>query len=745
MDPISVVGLVQSSLGLALQFGSTAKTLNDVASKYKNAKLAIKSLAQNLDILQLSWTQIGEWFQRYAEEESLHDDSLMKRVEGFLETGTLVMEALQHDVQAYDVDHLSFAQRSRLIWNESSLQGHQSRIRDQVLSMSLFLQAVNLPTPQARIKLLQKSETQFQKSAEGAYSIDSIVPSRMSVSTSPRDSYSSGQGQDPIDYRPLGFENWLFTSKVYMRTSKNMMIKELSEARTSFNRKQTAKITNQTVVDWEAIRDKLEADSLLAASCDVSVHDDETIRSDAYSESRPRFSGGANTANLSGPTFDNELQRACEQGDNAQVERLLVRGTDLHARFKKAQYSGFKAIHVAAMHGHVNVVKTLLEHSASVEEKTIASTSGGFRFHGNWIETINGSIGLRPLHLAANNSQGPMARFLVENGADIAARAEYRYAQPIHLAAASGSIEIIDLLIRAGAVIDAPSEPPNHHGPGWQPLHWAVAARKQRNIITHLLANGADLEAQTSNGLDPLQLACIFDQVANVRTVLTHHDTGARDGKKMFAFFYAINVKAWSTVEGLLNDGVDPNCRDPYGRTAIHALSSSSVFEAADMRDAPSLAEKVFQLLLTHGADVNAVDRSGEGALHLIANRGPLMNNDLETETKTSQMLWKCGADIDAYNYDGVTPLYLALRSRKSQLSIMLIKLGAHMISNAGEKTTMLELPLDDKGDFTEIELKKLRERLVDDGLLKWGVQDSFPLKLSALLSSYVSTPMYKH
>lgn len=144
MDPISVVGLVQSSLGLALQFGSTAKTLNDVAGKYKNAKLAIKSLAQNLDILQLAWTQIGEWFQRYAEEESLHDDSLMKRVEGFLETGTLVMEALQHDVQAYDVDHLSFAQRSRLIWNESSLQGHQSRIRDQVLSMSLFLQAVNL-------------------------------------------------------------------------------------------------------------------------------------------------------------------------------------------------------------------------------------------------------------------------------------------------------------------------------------------------------------------------------------------------------------------------------------------------------------------------------------------------------------------------------------------------------------------------------------------------------------------------
>lgn len=558
----------------------------------------------------------------------------------------------------------------------------------------------------------------------------------MSVSTSRRDSYAIDQSQDLMEHRKLGFEKGLFTSKVYMRIFKSMMIKELSEARASFSRKQTANTTNQTSVDWEAIRDQLEADSLLAASCDVSVHDDETIRSDTYSESRPRFSGELNTANLSGPTFGNELERACEQGDSFQVKWLLVRGIDLHAQFKKAQYSGFKAIHVAAMHGHVNVVKTLLENSASVEDKTIAPTSEGSRFYGHWIESINGFTGLRPLHLAANNSQGPMARFLVENGADIAARAEYRYVQPIHLAAASGSTEIIDLLIGAGAVIDASSEPPNHHGPGWQPLHWAVAARKQRNIITHLLANGADLEAQTSNGLDPLQVACIFDQVANVRTMLSHYDTSARDGKKKFAFFYAIKVKAWSTVEGLINDGVDSVCRDSYGRTAIHILSLSCVFDAADMPDAPSLAEIVLQLLLTHGADVDAVDFGGNGALHLIANQGRSMEMELETETKITRMLLKSGANIDASNYNGMTPLYLALRRRKSQLSIMLIKSGARVISDAGEKTTMLELPLDDKGDFTETELNKLRERLVDNGLLRWGVQDFFPQK---------STPICKH
>ena len=141
MDLISAVGLVQSSISLALQFGSAAKTLHDIADKYKNAKLAIKSLAQNLDILQLAWTQIGDWIQA---EDGLHDDSLTKRVEGFLETGTLVIEALQQDVQAYNFGDICFSQRTRFVWNENSLHAHQSRLRDQALSMSLFLQAVNL-------------------------------------------------------------------------------------------------------------------------------------------------------------------------------------------------------------------------------------------------------------------------------------------------------------------------------------------------------------------------------------------------------------------------------------------------------------------------------------------------------------------------------------------------------------------------------------------------------------------------
>lgn len=124
MDPFSVAGIVQSSLSLALQLAAVAKGLSDVVDKYKNAKLTVKALIQNLDILQLTWTQIGQWFETYAACESLCDNDLVRRVREFLNTGTLVMEALGQDVPAYDIENLNFAQRSKLIWNENVLERH---------------------------------------------------------------------------------------------------------------------------------------------------------------------------------------------------------------------------------------------------------------------------------------------------------------------------------------------------------------------------------------------------------------------------------------------------------------------------------------------------------------------------------------------------------------------------------------------------------------------------------------------
>ena len=141
MDPVPIIGLVEGSISLAVQCGSVTKNLNNIAGQYKHAKLDLKTMVQNLDIMQIAWRRIAVWSENHMVTDN---DSLMDRLERFLETGFLVLDALEEDLRSYDASKMTFRQRSRLVWNEGTLQAHQTRIRDQAQSMSLLLQAIQL-------------------------------------------------------------------------------------------------------------------------------------------------------------------------------------------------------------------------------------------------------------------------------------------------------------------------------------------------------------------------------------------------------------------------------------------------------------------------------------------------------------------------------------------------------------------------------------------------------------------------
>lgn len=275
-------------------------------------------------------------------------------------------------------------------------------------------------------------------------------------------------------------------SKVYMRNSRNVMIKALCKERTSFKGKHVAITKDQTVTDWEAIRDRLESDSLLATSTEVSINDEPPTESHTYPITRPCLFVEENITNLTGMTLEEELIWACQQGHDLRVKSLTDRGVDLHTRCNKAQYSGLEGIHVAAMHGHIKIVKILFGCGAMIEEEDTT-----FRW--------------RSLHFAVRSGQSAMVKFLIENGAQIDARA-CDGVQPIHIASVSGSIEAFDALIEAGAAIDCSDRD------GCQPLHYAATVLKRSHIIRYLLRKGCNIDAKTSDGSRPLQLACTPDR-----------------------------------------------------------------------------------------------------------------------------------------------------------------------------------------------------------------------------------------
>lgn len=143
MDPVSAVSLVQGSIGLAAQCVTIAKTLNDMAGQFKNAKLTIMSLKQEVGTLELAWRRIIEWSPQDADLE------LLQSLDQSLECGAIVMSALQEDLSKYNATAEAFnlRQRAKTAWNEKALTDHQTRIRGQAQAMSLLLQVVNLQNP----------------------------------------------------------------------------------------------------------------------------------------------------------------------------------------------------------------------------------------------------------------------------------------------------------------------------------------------------------------------------------------------------------------------------------------------------------------------------------------------------------------------------------------------------------------------------------------------------------------------
>jgi uncharacterized protein len=131
--------------------------------------------------------------------------------------------------------------------------------------------------------------------------------------------------------------------------------------------------------------------------------------------------------------------------------------------------------------------------------------------------------GTTALHWAAYNDNLALAQLLIRAGAVPDAPTRLRGLTPLHMAAETGDAALIEALLKAGAKVDAQNES------GTTPLMIASASGSAA-AVEMLLAHGADVNArEKANGETPLFFAASHDRADVVRLLLSK---GANAGIK---------------------------------------------------------------------------------------------------------------------------------------------------------------------------------------------------------------------
>ena len=142
------------------------------------------------------------------------------------------------------------------------------------------------------------------------------------------------------------------------------------------------------------------------------------------------------------------------------------------------------------------------------------------------------------------------------------------------------------------------------------------------------------------------------------------------------------------------------------GDTPLHAAAAGYRLEIAEH-------------LLEHGADVGAVNRRGAQSLHYAADGAPGSRNwDPEAQAKMIGLLIKAGADPNALDKSGVTPLHRAVRQRCAAAVDALLRNGSGARLKNGNGSTPLHLAVQNtgRGGTGSPESKALQKEII--GLL---------------------------
>ncbi len=252
-------------------------------------------------------------------------------------------------------------------------------------------------------------------------------------------------------------------------------------------------------------------------------------------------------------------------------------------------------------------------------------------------------------------------------------------ATPLQLAAERDRLDLVQLLLAAGAAAD-------RRGPGGYTALMVAAARGHPGIARLLLAAGADPEARSDGGGTAASMAAAAGHEAVLAVLLEHGSPGALTASLVRA---AQNGEADTVSSLLAHPRMPAEALSPALLAAVEAGLSRVVNRTLPVSKRRAAArQRTLAALLAAGADPDTPGLEATPLLMLARSRFPP-----DLQVRLARQLVAAGADPDARaGRGGMTPLMLAAARGRCRLVRTLLDLGATPdLRGPGERTALLE------------------------------------------------------
>jgi len=279
------------------------------------------------------------------------------------------------------------------------------------------------------------------------------------------------------------------------------------------------------------------------------------------------------------------------------------------------------------------------------------------------VDTQN-ATGQTPLFRATKSNSASILKIFVDNNANLNAR-DSQGNSPLHAAVRWNAVTSVTFLISAGIDVDV------HSLNGNTPLHDSVTLNLPE-IQALLISKGANLESKNIDGNTPLMEAVRGAYINSIdKLIASKADTSTRNIRGDTPLHIAVGLERIDIINRLLKTGVSIHARNTKNRTPFQMSLT--------------ISPKIVSALLENNR-INISDDFGNSVLHVALHE--------RADDNVIRTIINQGAKVNAVDYNGKTPLRLALDYEMIEAAKIIADSGADPFITAVDNKSPAEIAI---------------------------------------------------